>query len=381
MMGKPSLLIVTLNDYIVYQPTILNLYDVLTEEYEVTIISFEPQFISKQRDEIRNIIYLKPNVFLKEVLNKTDLILGKLTKFLKKILPGINYHYLYYNFQLPKVLERELVKHKPDVVIAVDVPALVVSQGIFGKVHFLSLEIDNKDPFFKKIKKDLISSVFIQSSSRFQYLFQQADIPCFLVQNSPVSRFPRKAAEARSGLVWAGTILDRFGVYDCVEFIKKYEGYKLVLKGGAEKNTLQYIQTYYQDLMANGRLEIDRAYLPEKEFIGYLSSFRIGFCFYSWALIESSVNYQTAPSGKLFMYMAAGVPVVACRIPGFQFVEDFGAGILIDNYQPETIKKAIERIEADYKSFSDACYEVTDHFDFRKNVIPYVEYLRKNHTC
>lgn len=46
---KRKLLIVTINDYIIYQPTILNLYDALSPYFDATIISFQPQFISKKR--------------------------------------------------------------------------------------------------------------------------------------------------------------------------------------------------------------------------------------------------------------------------------------------------------------------------------------------
>jgi glycosyltransferase involved in cell wall biosynthesis len=254
----------------------------------------------------------------------------------------------------------------------------VVAQEVYGKVHFLSLEIDKNDPFYKHIQYQKISSVFIQSESRFHYLFENRQIPCFLVQNAPVFRASKKQNSQKKDLIWAGTILERFAVYDCIEMIKEFKEFRLVLKGGGEKNTLRHIHTTYNDLLEQNRLEIDRTYLPENEFIEYLSHFRIGICFYSWELIKSSYNYLTAPSGKLFMYMAAGVPVVACRIPGFQFIEDFGAGVLIDNYDPHTIKDAIMRIEADYEKFSEACYEVADFYDFKKNVMPYVEYLKKS---
>ena len=63
---KRKLLIVTLNDYIIYQPTILNLYDALISHFDVTVISFEPEFISKKKDETRNISYLKTSSFWQE---------------------------------------------------------------------------------------------------------------------------------------------------------------------------------------------------------------------------------------------------------------------------------------------------------------------------
>ena len=60
-------------------------------------------------------------------------------------------------------------------------------------------------------------------------------------------------------------------------------------------------------------------WLAAPEYIKYVSNFRIGFCFYDWNLIKNDFNYQTAPSGKLFVYLSAGLPVIVCNIPGFKF--------------------------------------------------------------
>ncbi len=90
---------------------------------------------------------------------------------------------------MPFVLEKELkaLKIKADIHIAVDLIALHVSQNIYGKVHFLSLEIENNThPIYKKIDRNNILSVFIQSKKRFEYLFPNSNLPVFYVQNSPV---------------------------------------------------------------------------------------------------------------------------------------------------------------------------------------------------
>src|SRR5690349_8763385 len=110
---KKKLLIVTLNDYIIYQPTILNLYDALVPYFDTTVISFEPEYISNKKDETRNIIYLKPNFLWREFFQKTDFILSKVLKVTKSFLPAIKYHYLYYNYYLPKILRRKLKTLSP----------------------------------------------------------------------------------------------------------------------------------------------------------------------------------------------------------------------------------------------------------------------------
>lgn len=372
---KRKVLIVTLNDYIIYQPTLLNLYDALQYYYEVTIVSFEPQYISKTKDDARRIVYLKTSYLLTELFQKADFILSRSLKSFKYFFPKFRYHYLYYNIYLPGVLRRELKNFTGDIVIAVDVPALYICQKIYGQVDFLSLEIDKEDPFLKKIKIDKIKSVFIQNEIRYRYLFNGHVLKTFYIQNAPVFKESYITNSERKDFIWAGTILERFGVMDCIEFFENYPQYRLVLKGGAEKKTLIKIKEKYGHLISAGKIEINQDYLSFDDLIRFLSTFRIGFCFYSWELIRENFNYQTAPSGKLFMYLAAGTPVIACNIPGFDFVKEFGAGVLINDYEPPTILEAIKKIEANYQTFSKACYTAAGHFSFDKAVVPYINYL------
>ena len=75
------------------------------------------------------------------------------------------------------------------------------------------------------------------------------------------------------------------------------------------------------------------------------------------------------------MYLAAGVPVIACNIPGFQFVKKFNSGILIDDYAPLTIKNALDSIENNYNQFQKGCYEAAEYYSFDKSAELFVQYL------
>jgi glycosyltransferase involved in cell wall biosynthesis len=375
---RKKILIATLNDYIVYQPTILNLYDELVADFDVEIISFEPTFISTDKDISRNIRYIKVPGIIKELSNKVDFIMNKLSGYIRKLVPGYKYKYLYYNRALPATLRSALKNSTADHVIAVDIPALFVCQQVYGKVHFLSLEIDRSNPFVPKIDQAGIRSVFIQNQVRLDHLLPEYKGPAFFIQNAPVFEHATKPVPDRKDFIWAGTLLERFGVIECINFFKAYPEYRLELKGGAEKKTLESINENFRDLIETNVIHINREYLPGNAFLEYLSKFRIGFCFYSWKLINADFNYRTAPSGKLFMYMAAGVPVIACNIPGFSFIKEFNAGVLIDNYEPATILDAVTRIESNYTEYQEACYKVARHFDFRRNAKPYLEFLHSN---
>ncbi len=375
---KKKVLILTLNDYIIYQPTILNLYDALSHHFDVEVISFQPYHVTKKKDEERNITYLKTGFWPTQFYQKTDFILSKFTKFIRKIVPGYSYYYLYYNKYLPSILKNAAKKYKGKVetVIAVDLQTLYFAQQIFGPVHFLSLEIDNNtNPYYKKIDINKIKSVFVQSAMRYEYLFPSKRPKVFYIQNAPVYNGTKYPIVNRRDFIWAGAIDKRLAVLDCLDFFKTYPEYRMVLKGGANRKMLLHIQTEYKDLLDQNRIAINQDYLKSEDFINFLAAFKIGFCFYDWDLIRESFNYQTAPSGKLFMCFAAGTPVIACNIPGFKLIKDFHAGVLIDDYRPETILNAVKTIESDYQKFSEGCYKAAEYYSFDKNAAPYVQYL------
>ena len=94
---KKKVLIATLNDYIIYQPTILNLYDFLSPHFDVEVISFQPYHATKKKDEERKVTYLKPGYWGTHVFQKTDFILSKFTKYIRRLYPGYAYYYRYYN--------------------------------------------------------------------------------------------------------------------------------------------------------------------------------------------------------------------------------------------------------------------------------------------
>jgi glycosyltransferase involved in cell wall biosynthesis len=375
---KKKILILTLNDYIIYQPSVLNLYDFLTPHFDVTVVSFKPEGGSIKNNTTRNIVYLNTNYFLKHFFQKTDFILSVAIKRLKKLFPSAAYNYLYYNKYLPHVLKAGVKSRQltGDIIIAADFPALHAAQKIYGSVHLISLEIENNtNPIHKKIDRTKVKSVFIQSKERYNYLFPGIQLPTFFVQNAPVFDAANITHYERKDFIWSGAMDRRMAMFDCLNFFDKYPQYKLIIKGSAEKKVLDKITTEYAHLISANRVIIDQTYLPAASFLDFLSHFKFGFAFYSWDIVKESFNYATAPSGKLFMNMAAGVPVIACNIPGFKLIEEFGAGVLIDDFKPETIYAAMNTIEKDYEKFQQGCYKAAAYFSFDKAVAPYINFL------
>jgi hypothetical protein len=264
---KKKVLIATLNDYIIYQPTILNLYDFLQPHFDVTIISFQPKAVTKQKDTSRNVVYLKTNFISSQFYQKKDFFVAR---FLKKRKPEVTYYNLFYNKYLPGILREALKQYKNnvDIVIAADFPALYEAQNVFGAVNFLSLEIDNNtNRYYKLIDKKRIKSVIVQSQMRYDYLFGDTELKTFFVHNSPVFTGKPAVQPFRKDFLWAGAIDRRLAVIECLEFFKHYPEYRLTLKGGGDKKTARLIEELYSDLLSSGRIVIDKKYLPEESFI------------------------------------------------------------------------------------------------------------------
>ena len=372
-----KVLIVTSDDYTLYQPTILNLYDFLQKDFEVSIICFEPSFLGRKKDATRNVIYLQ-SPFLKRKLSRlvdlcTNAVLKRLDKYLFKFTPRSEWvRRLKY-----KILTDHLKGYNPRHVIAVDIMPLVAAQKVFERSHFLSLEIISHDSYFKKMDTARIQSVIIQNESRYQYLFNDLKLPVFYIQNAPFCENIYIHRGTRSHLLWAGSIVKEFAVFSCLDFIRSHPEYTLFLKGAANNATREKLQEKYSDLLSNGKVVVDESYLPAGEYIKYISKFSIGFCFYGWKLIKNNFNYQSAPSGKLFMYLAAGVPVIACNIPAFEFLKEFKAGVLVDDYEPATIYNAIKTIENDYEKYRENCYAAAGMFCFDNNAVKFSAHLKK----
>jgi glycosyltransferase involved in cell wall biosynthesis len=372
---KKNIYIISADDIILYQPTILNLYDSLKVEFNTQIITFKPEFLGSKKDEERNVTYIHHQTITSKTLRFIELIFNAIFKRLNRVSTFFSYRLQLIRWYKSKLLYKQIRLLKNEKIIAVDPMPLYVAQKTKNDIYFLSLEIIPKDKYLSKIRPAEIKCVIIQNKERFDFLFPSFKPEVFYIQNSPKKALKYLPQEQRNNLLWAGTITKEFGILHCVEFVKKHKQYKLILKGASAKNTKEYIEEKYQDLILSKNLEINTSYYDAKNFIQFIAQHKIGFCFYNWDLIHSNFNYQTAPSGKLFMYLAAGVPVIACNIVGFKFINTFKAGILINDYEPETILKAIQIIEQDYETYVSNAYKAFDATCFDIHIGSFKNYL------
>lgn len=362
-----------------YSPTVIGLYDLLSKHFDVTIIARRPTKFGGKTLPNRKVIYIEgvTSEILRATNDKIFRLLGLFNKKAAKIQESlINLDTLReYVF-----LKKYFAKESPDSVIAVDFKNLWFARLLGKKVEFLSLEIVPNDIFYRLSDFSKINSVVIQTKERYEHLFAGKEYKTFFVQNAPVFDSSSEPAPSgnRKNLVYCGTAWDAFGFFHCLDFLERFPEYSMNVKGVLPAGVEKQIKNRYAELLAGERLIIDDDYLDDAQVVGYLRRFRIGFCFYNFDVEWiDNFNYQSAPSGKMFKYFAAGVPVVGLSISGLKPVKEFDCGVLIEDLKPESIKKAIDAVESDYEYYSRNCRKAAEHYSFDKMAAPFVDYLLK----
>ena len=366
-MSKQRVCIIFPYEHLAYSPTILNLYDLLTVDFEVTIISVESIIFSRLQD--RKVHYLS---YKKKSAEKLYYKIFKKINGLAK--SAKNYKEYGMLNQVGKLAKKE----KYDIYIAVDFEALwIAQQHKFPNIHFLSLELAHS-PYEERCDKDNLKSVFIQRQDRYDYVFKEVKHPTFFVQNAPTFipiQLPKR--DAKNTLLFCGTASRGFGAPIALNFIEKFKDYKIYFKGTVYEEIRNQIYTQYSDAHYEGNIILDSTYTNEKDMLNFIKNFHIGLCFYDTRYKEfDNFNYWTAPSGKLFKYLAAGVPVIGSDIAGLSYIKEYQAGILLEKPTAENIKKAIDTIESNYDFYVQNALTIAEKFSFAENVEPYIKFLK-----
>ncbi len=365
---RKRILIVFPYPILAYSPTTINLYDALDADFEVTILAPSPPPVWRRLGS-RRVEYVK-----------TPDWAGRLAE-------SINYRlkrYIGWHTDLGRWLSAWLLlraarRHDCAEAIGVDFMGVWVVQRAFGRGHMVSLEIEDDDPFRRHVEVRRLNSLIIQTQERHDYLFRDTGLNCFLVQNAPVHRPASQVVvpeRPRTDLVYCGTAVRGFGIYRCLDFLKAYPEYRLTIQGTVYPKDRETMERDYSSLFAAGRIAINETYLEGEELLHFLSRFAIGFCCYDLSAPGMNrFNYVSAPSGKLFTYYAAGVPVVGSDLPGLASVREFEAGVLIPEFTPDAIKQAIDIIIPDCARMKANCLRAAEHFSFDKAIAPFVRFL------
>jgi glycosyltransferase involved in cell wall biosynthesis len=363
---KKNLLIIFPDEWLSHSPTLLNLVHILKDSLNVRVISIDDGVFSNSSLHDPCLSFIKVNRrFAVFFLRRIRVIYG----FLKSIL-------------LLRKLRQLSGVQAVDRVIGVDSIGLWAAQKVFGAAHFLSLEV-NRDLFFRSCRTDRILSLGIQSKERMAFLFNDPPRHTFLLPNAPIlpEIFPGFLGEKRFNgkMIFLGLVSPSHGIYaslDAMEMLGP-KGATLRVKGVLYKTLVRRtLMKRYRHLFDEGTVTLDEEYLDQAGLIPFLSEYSVGFCFYDFDLIsKENFNYLSSPSGKLFNYYAAGVPVIGTDVIGLRSVAEFNAGILLKKHTPEAIEAAYDEIARNFDVYRQNCLEAARHFDFRRAVIPYRDFL------
>ena len=375
-----KLLILFDGPHLAYSPTPAQLYVRLSGQFEVTILAQDPANYTGQAINLPRVVYhryygVKGRIFY-NILFRLLTLVSKEARYFKN--NRLTYRDYFFKFRFLK----KLLDSTPyDRIICIDLVYLFYCSLLNKKVDFLSLELTKDEHLLPVINKDLIDCVIIQSKERYEYLFKNLERRIFYIQNAPVYKELTYDLTARKQLIYSGSSIEGLGFYDCLNYLNKYEEETMMVQGAFYPKDKERVEKNYASLLNEGRLQINSNYLDNEDVVEFIAHYEVGFCFYNFndPFIKSNYfNYFSAPSGKMFKYLAAGVPVVCSNILGFQFINEFHCGVLINGLSEEEIRNAILIIRSDYAGFVENAIRAAKHFSFDEAVLPYIEFIQEN---
>jgi len=213
-----------------------------------------------------------------------------------------------------------------------------------------------------------VSTVFTVNESLARIISEQHRIPrptilfnCPARQEVMRSDRLRKLLSIPPGrkvILYQGGLQRGRGIFISLKVIKRIHNIALVFLGNGDLRN--EIAREINDEQLSGRAYLLNAF-PVNELLQYTASADIGLC-----LIENfGASYYHSLPNKLFEYVAAGVPVVACNFPEIKhFVESNKVGLVVDPNNEEEIAAAIQCLLTDsdlYNSLVSNCKEAAKH--------------------
>lgn len=280
-------------------------------------------------------------------------------------------------------LVRRLAGRAADRVIAFDTVAALACSLVFDRFTFWSIEC-HELPLYHLIPEGRIGLFVIQSAERHRRIFGSVPHEVLYIPDSHVfegetDRSPMRTARR---LVFFGNFSHATRFF--CPFLRLLPEYTLTITGFGPRADRYCIEEAGADLIAAGRLRFDETYVPLDRIVEYLRGFSIGLVFYDTQRVRNATrrmaiyldDYLLCPSGKRFTYFAAGLPAVGNRLPGLAAIEEYGAGILVDeDPAPEAIAEAVRKIEHDYDRYVAGAFRAARAYDQRALAAPFIERL------
>lgn len=341
-MGKKAL-IVFQEPWLSYTPSLINLYKCLKKDgYHVDLVGFYSEKFGKAA-EVEHVAYIPEIKRLSRIVNAKAVKLARL------------YHHV-----------RKFRNREYDLVFGADDIGFLAARFVFEQTIFFSLELWDSI-YLKWAHKIGINDLIIQTQERKDILMKGKEKNVYYIQNSPIYKDYALDVnkENKKKLLYFGSIVKSFGVMELIGALYHLEQeYTMELHGVVSDAVKQEIETKFQDLFEAGRLKITNQYIEQDEIVDYISRFDIGFTLYDLKSFKNNYNFITCPSGKLFNYYTAGLPVIGSDVSGLCSIREFHAGITVKNLDSGEIARAVEKISSDYTAYRKNSLEAAKKFDF-----------------
>lgn len=347
-----TVLIVFPDDWLSYSPTILNLVTLMLKRgFGVRVLTVRSSY---------------PIFGVEAGVSYIDI-----DRRIKRALGWFRLYDLYRTLRIAARLRRE---PRHDYYIAVDsLGALCVQLAGLQCYDFLSLEA-RRDTALWLLDRRFIRCVLIQSPERYGFLFGGESLSRHIIQNAPILNSPAVAQRPPIGpirLVYFGNAIRPHGIIECIDLVAQDPDVTLEICGVIADD----VKDHATRPPACDRIRIRRDYIDQAGVREYLSGFDVGLCLYNVA--DTDFNYQTIPSGKLFNYYSAGLPVIGSNLVGLRSVVEFGAGVLVDSNTVPALRSALARIRVNYVKYSEGSVAASSYFEFGRMSKPYLEFLEQ----
>ncbi len=397
-MQNQRIIIIFPDDWLSYSPTIINLANIASHIASVHIITvdeskFQPNtfhsndnirlhFINLMGDSyVFKVIKLLESCFIRLFDVFFDLGFFGSIKLREIIVPRTFEKFLRL-LKLRKAIKE--ISTKDDIMIGIDNIGILSVTSLNRSVHALSLEI-GKNVFYYFIDWKYVASIVTQTFERREYWLptQLKNIATFYVQNSPIFNAFKspKVKNNNFKIIYLGFLsLDYNAIDTIVQSLYLLPSqYSLTLKGPKNKFTEDILISKYGNLYKDKRLSFDYSYVSNDHLLSYLNQFSIGITLYDIATLPYyNFNVISCPSGKLFNYYHAAIPVIGNDILGLKSALDFNAGILLDELTAESIANAILKISCNYNWYSYNSKCAAKYFDFNTNISPFLQFILNN---
>ena len=219
-------------------------------------------------------------------------------------------------------------------------------------------------------KRKNISSLMVPAKDLEKILIKKYEGEKFYVQNAPFYIKLSKARIEANSLIFLGSFIPKMGSKVLLDFAKSFPAFNLVVKGLIPPEI---------EKIKPPNLSIDNRYLRQHEVQQCLSKYEIGFCIYDFSMIpkDEHSHVSNVPSGKMYNYFNALVPCIGNKCNGLLPIQKFGAGILLDNIDPQSIYDAVVKIKDNYNNYLEGCRKAAEFYDFKKMSAKYVSYLER----